>query len=115
MINKIENSIKISLQPVSSPVRATVGDIARLSIEVKNIDVNNYTVIWKKEIKDDIGHFIPINFDGRHKICQSIGLLYLEICHCRIDDAGNYECIIETEKDSYSVKITLCITGNYFL
>ncbi|KAF7988703.1 hypothetical protein HCN44_001276 [Aphidius gifuensis] len=111
MINKIENSIKISLQPVSSPVRATVGDIARLSIEVKNIDVNNYTVIWKKEIKDDIGHFIPINFDGRHKICQSIGLLYLEICHCRIDDAGNYECIIETEKDSYSVKITLCITG----
>lgn len=109
--NKIERG-KFFLQTINSPVRVTVGDIARLSIEVLNIDVNS-TVVWKKE-KKDTGLFLNVDTDGRYKICQSAGLLYLEICHCRLDDAGTYECTVETEKDSLSVKIVLCITGNNF-
>lgn len=91
-----------------SSVRVAAGDIARLSVEVANIEGAH--VAWRK---NGIHHDIDI--DDRHQMRQSAGLVYLEIARCCLDDAGTYECIIDAESGSCSIKISLYVTGEYLL
>ncbi|KAK0088984.1 hypothetical protein PV325_009867 [Microctonus aethiopoides] len=88
-----------------SSVRVAAGDIARLSVEVANIEGAH--VAWRK---NGIHHDIDI--DDRHQMRQSAGLVYLEIARCCLDDAGTYECIIDAESGSCSIKISLYVTGD---
>lgn len=88
----------------SSPVRVSVGDVARLSVEVTNVEGAH--VAWRKD-----GDERDIEADDRHQIRQSAGLVYLEIASCRLDDVGIYWCTVQTESGSCCAKISLCITG----
>ncbi|XP_015125607.1 triple functional domain protein isoform X1 [Diachasma alloeum] len=97
---------RILVQSVSSPVRVSVGDIARLSFEVANAE--SASVVWRREGRDEA---INTGGDERHQARQGAGLIYLEISRCRVDDAGVYECTISSESGSTSAKIALCVTG----
>lgn len=97
---------KILVHSISSPIRVSVGDMARLSFEVANAD--GATVVWRREGRDEM---INTGGDERHQVRQGAGLIYLEISRCRVDDAGVYESIITSESGSCSAKISLCVTG----
>ncbi|XP_044587517.1 kalirin isoform X2 [Cotesia glomerata] len=95
---------KITPGSISSPVKVSVGDIARLSVEVINSE--GIQVTWKKEESNT--DIVP---NDRFQVHLSPSLIYLEIARCRIDDAGFYQCNIQSEMGSCSAKIYLSVTG----
>lgn len=91
----------------SSPVRVNAGEVARLSIEVSNVE--GAVITWTKED----GNERDVEQDERHQIRQSAGLMYLEILRCRLTDSGVYRCNIQCENGSCSAKISLCVAGEF--
>jgi len=85
-------------------IRATVGEVVRLSIETHNAD--NATVAWRKE-----GENQYIRENDRYQFQQSAGFVYLQINGCRISDSGIYHCHLIGETDSSSAGISLYIVG----
>ncbi|XP_050446122.1 kalirin isoform X3 [Cataglyphis hispanica] len=94
---------------LSSPmsIRATAGEIVRLSVETHNADRNNHaTVTWKKEGEDQC-----IKENDRYQFQQSMGFVYLQITGCRASDSGVYHCHIKCETGSCSARISLSVIG----
>lgn len=94
---------------LSSPmsIRATAGEVVRLSVETHNADRNNHaTVTWRKEGEDQC-----IRESDRYQFQQSMGFVYLQITGCRASDSGVYHCHIKCETGSCSARISLSVTG----
>lgn len=91
---------------LSSPmsIRATVGEVIRLSVETHNAD--NATVTWRKEGEN---HYIREN--DRYQFQRSAGFVYLQIIGCRVSDSGIYYCHLKGGTGSCSAGISLFITG----
>lgn len=91
---------------LSSPtsIRATVGEIVRLSVETHNAD--NATVTWRKE-----GESQCIRENDRYQFQRSAGFVYLQIIGCRASDSGIYHCHLKGETGSCSVGISLFVLG----
>lgn len=94
-----------------TPVKATAGQIARLSVQVDNEFGNSfYTVSWRKE-----GELRDIQQGDRHQFRQSCGFLYFEIARCRPSDSGVYHCQVQSENGfKASTSITLVVAGKVF-
>ncbi|KAL0129500.1 hypothetical protein PUN28_001638 [Cardiocondyla obscurior] len=91
---------------LSSPssIRATVGEVVRLSIETHNAD--NAAVTWKKE-----GENQCIRENDRYQFQRSAGFVYLQITGCQASDSGIYHCHLKSETGSCSVGISLFVVG----
>lgn len=91
---------------LSSPtsIRATVGEVVRLSVETHNAD--NATVTWRKE-----GENQCIRENDRYQFQRSAGFVYLQIIGCRASDSGLYHCHLKGETGSCSVGISLFVVG----
>lgn len=91
---------------LSSPtsIRATVGEIVRLSVETHNAD--NATVVWRKE-----GENQYIRESDRYQFQRSAGFVYLQITGCRASDSGIYHCHLKGETGSCAVGISLFVIG----
>lgn len=85
-------------------IRATVGEVVRLSIETHNAD--NATVAWRKE-----GENQYIRENDRYQFQRSAGFVYLQINGCRTSDCGMYHCHLIGETGSSSAGISLYIVG----
>lgn len=94
---------------LSSPmsIRATAGEIVRLSVETHNADRNNHAIVtWRKEGEDQC-----IRESDRYQFQQSMGFVYLQITGCRASDSGVYHCQIKCETGSCSTRISLSVIG----
>jgi len=91
---------------LSSPtsIRATIGEVVRLSVETYNAD--NATVAWRKE-----GENQYIRENDRYQIQRSAGFVYLQITGCRASDSGIYQCYLKGRTGSCSVGISLFVAG----
>lgn len=91
---------------LSSPtsIRATIGEVVRLSVETHNADTA--TVTWRKE-----GENQCIRENDRYQFQRSVGFVYLQIIGCRASDSGIYHCHLKGEISSCSVGISLFVIG----
>ncbi|XP_011640411.1 kalirin isoform X1 [Pogonomyrmex barbatus] len=85
-------------------IRATVGEIVRLSVETHNAD--NAIVTWKKE-----GENQCIRESDRYQFQRSAGFVYLQITGCRASDSGIYHCHLKSGMGSCSAGISLFVVG----
>lgn len=100
----LEEKVSPKVLSAFSPVRATAGEVARLSVEMSHAE--GTIVAWRKE-----GENRNVKQDDRHQLHQNAGFIYLEIARCRPLDSGTYHCTVRGEKGSCSVKISLYVTG----
>lgn len=90
----------------SSPatIRATVGEVVRLSVRTHN--ANGATVTWRKENEDQC-----MRESDRYQFQRSAGYVYLQITNCRPSDSGFYHCHVKCDKGSCSARISLSVVG----
>lgn len=100
-----ERTPTISSSPTS--VRATAGEVVRLSVETQNAD--GAIVVWMRDGKDRC--LRENGSDDRYQIRQGTGFAYLQIAGCRASDSGMYYCHVRCETGSCSAKISLTVVG----
>lgn len=94
---------------LSSPtsIRATVGEVVRLSVETYNAD--NATITWRKDDEDQY-----IRENNRYQFQRSASFVYLQIIGCRASDSGIYHCHLKSGTGSCSAEISLFVVGMLF-
>lgn len=85
-------------------VRATAGEVVRLSVETQNAD--GAIVTWRREGEDRY-----LRNGERYRLQRSAGFAYLQITGCRASDSGIYHCHVKREIGSCSTKISLSVIG----